>query len=225
MDRPSLIKSVYQGSLLPGGAILPIPYNDWGLTKEDVAKLPGWGDPAKDKEAARKLLAEQGYGPANPLRVPVSTRAIDVYIDVAQWMIDQLKQVGIEGTLEQFETGVWQPKMMRRDFVIATNLTGVGVEDPDANFFENFVCGSSRNYTDYCNKEVEELILRQSRETNRARRLELVRDIDRRLQFDGARPIMGHILDYFLMWPYVKGLVPHNNIYNYGRLQDVWLDK
>ena len=225
MDRPSLIKTVYQGALLSGGAIMPPPYSEWGLPKDELSKLPGWGDPSKDKAAARKLLAEAGYGPNNPLKIPVSTRAIDVYVDVAIWMIDQLKQVGIEGTLEQYETGVWQPKMQRRDFIMATNLTGIGAEDPDANYFENYLCGSTRNYTDYCNKDVEALIERQSQEINRKKRLELVREIDRKLQNDGARPILGHILDYYLFWPYVKGLVPHNNIYNYGRLQDVWLDK
>lgn len=31
--------------------------------------------------------------------------------------------------------------------------------------------------------------------------------------------------EYFAQWPYVKNLVPHNALYNYGRMQDVWLDK
>ena len=26
-------------------------------------------------------------------------------------------------------------------------------------------------------------------------------------------------------WPYVKNLVPHNSLYTYGRMQEVWLDK
>jgi len=29
----------------------------------------------------------------------------------------------------------------------------------------------------------------------------------------------------YTQWPYVKNLVPHNALYNYGRMQDVWLDK
>ena len=32
-------------------------------------------------------------------------------------------------------------------------------------------------------------------------------------------------LDYFPTAPFVKNLVPHNNIYNYGRMQEVWLDR
>ena len=52
-----------------------------------------------------------------------------------------------------------------------------------------------------------------------------VADIQRKLEVDAARPVMGWGLDFFAQWPYVKGLVPHNNIYNYGRLQEVWLDR
>ena len=225
MDRPTLIKTVYQGGLLPGGTLLPPPYGEWGLSAAQVRKLPGWGDPEKDKAEARKLLAEAGYGPSNPLKVEVDTRAIDVYVDVAIWMIDQLKQVGIQGTLAQFETGVWHPKLTRGDYLIATNLTGVAPDDPDADFFENYTCSSQRDYTFYCNPEVEALILKQSQEGNTKQRLDLVHEIDRRLQYEGAKPILGHIMDYMMYWPYVKGLVPHNNIYNYGRMQDVWLDK
>jgi peptide/nickel transport system substrate-binding protein len=225
LDRPSLIKSVYRGGLLPSGANLPPPYGEWGLPESALSSLPGWGDPVKNKAEARKLLAEAGYGPSNPLKITVSSRSVDSYVDVAVWMISQFQEVGIEAKLETFETTVWYSKLARRDFVIATNLTGPGAEDPDANYFENYLCGSARNYTDYCNKEVEEMIFKQSQETNKKKRIELVRAIDLRLQEDGARPILGEIIDYFMAWPYVKGLVPHNNIHNYSRMQDVWLDR
>ena len=60
---------------------------------------------------------------------------------------------------------------------------------------------------------------------DQAKRARLVRDIDMRLQLEGARPIMGWRTFYFLHWPYVKNLVAHQSIYNIGRLQEVWLDK
>jgi len=31
--------------------------------------------------------------------------------------------------------------------------------------------------------------------------------------------------EYFAQWPHVRNLVAHNSLYNYGRMQDVWLDK
>jgi hypothetical protein len=53
----------------------------------------------------------------------------------------------------------------------------------------------------------------------------LVQEIDKRLQLDGARLILGWSKEYVVMWPYVKNLIPHQSIYNYGRMQEVWLDK
>ena len=32
-------------------------------------------------------------------------------------------------------------------------------------------------------------------------------------------------LDYFTVWPHVKNFIPQQSIYNFGRLQEVWLDK
>jgi hypothetical protein len=31
--------------------------------------------------------------------------------------------------------------------------------------------------------------------------------------------------EYFAHYPHVKNLVPHNALYNYGRMQDAWLDR
>ncbi|HUJ74591.1 MAG TPA: ABC transporter substrate-binding protein, partial [bacterium] len=225
LDRKSMIQSVLQGGAVEGAANIPPPYGKWGIPAADLVKFPGYGDPEQNKAEARKLLAEAGYGPDHPLEITVETRAIDIYIDTAVWVIDRLKQVGIVGHLEQFETGVWHPKLTRKEFTLATNLTGVGSDDPDANFYENYACGSSRNYSGYCNQEVMDLINKQSAETNAKKRLALVREIDGRLQEDGARPILAHRIDYMMMWPYVKGIVPHQSIYSYGRMTDAWLDK
>ena len=72
-------------------------------------------------------------------------------------MVSELKQVGVEATLKQIETAQWHPMVARREFQIGANLTGLGVDDPDANFYEKYACGSSRNYGDYCNEEVARL--------------------------------------------------------------------
>ena len=225
LDRRAYVRGPRQGGVTPGGAMLPAPYGVWGLPPAELTKLPGMGDPAKQKAEAKKLLAEAGFGPNNPLSVSVATRAVAMYVDVASWMVDQLKQVGIEATLEQIETGVWHPKMTRRDYQVALNLTGIGPDDPDANLFENYKCGSPRNYSDYCSVEIDKLIDEQSETVDVKKRLALVHEIDKRLQLDGARPILGWINAYVVMWPYVKNLFPHQSIYNYSRMQEVWLDK
>jgi peptide/nickel transport system substrate-binding protein len=113
----------------------------------------------------------------------------------------------------------------RGDYQIGANLTGLGTDDPDANFYENYACGSPRNYSQYCNEEVMKLFDRQSQELDPKKRLEMVVAIQKRLEQDAARPILAQRLDYFAHWPHVKGLVPHNNVYNFSRFQDVWRDK
>jgi len=225
LDRAAMIKSVHQGLAVPSGANQPPPYGYWGLNAKDLAKLPGYGDPAKNKAQSRKLLASLGYTQQKPLKVTVSTRAIAIYVDVATWVIDQLKQVGIDSTLEQVETGNWHAKVARRDFDLALNLTGVAPDDPDSNFYENYACGSERNYSDYCSEEVTKLFDKESSETDVKKRLKLIQQIDARLQNEVARPILSNRLDYFAMWPHVKNLVAHHSIYNFHRYQEVWLDK
>jgi peptide/nickel transport system substrate-binding protein len=113
----------------------------------------------------------------------------------------------------------------RREFLIGANLTGLGVDDPDANFYENYACGSSRNYGDYCNEEVTRLIDQQSQEIDQKKRLALVWQIQKKLEEDAARPTMGWRTDRFAHYPYVKNLIPNQVTYNCCRLQEVWLDK
>ena len=58
------------------------------------------------------------------------------------------------------------------------------------------------------------------------KRKKLVWEIDRKLQEDGARPIIFHTINATCWQPQVKGLTTMvNSIYNGWRLEDAWLDK
>jgi peptide/nickel transport system substrate-binding protein len=225
IDRRGLIKGVHQDGAVPAVAMMPRPYGVWGVLDRDLVTLPGYGKPADMKEKARKLLAEAGYGPGKPLRVEMVTRAIAVYVDMASFVINELKQVGIEATLKQVETAQWHPMATRGDYQIGANLTGLGVDDPDANFYENFACGSPRNYSFYCNEQVMKMIDQQSMELDPAKRLALVVAVQKQIELDAARPTLDQRLDYFTVWPHVKNMVPHHNIFNFGRMQNVWREK
>ncbi len=225
IDRRAYVQAVRQGGAAIGASMLPRPWGVWGLAPEDLAALPGSGDPAKQKAEARQLLAEAGFGPGRPLRFAVSTRSIVQYVDMAAFVIDQLKQIGIDSNLDLVESAVWFAKLTRGDYEMGANLTGVSVDDPDANFYENYVCGSPRNYAQYCNPDVDRMIDEQSQMLDQVKRRRLVAEIQKRLELDGARPILGWSNDYYAMWPYVKNLIPHQSVYNYARFQEVWLDR
>jgi len=55
----------------------------------------------------------------------------------------------------------------------------------------------SRNYSRYCDDELSRLIDRQSQELDPARRLALVREIQRRLEDAAVRPVLDWRLDYY----------------------------
>jgi peptide/nickel transport system substrate-binding protein len=225
IDRRTYTQTVHRGAAVIGASLAPKPWGVWGLLDRDLNQLPGYGGAAAGRAQARKLLAEAGFGPSNPLKVELVTRAIAIYLDFAGFVVSDLKQVGVEATLKQIDTAQWHPMVTRREFQIGANLTGLGVDDPDANFYENFSCGSPRNYGDYCNEEVGRLIDQQSQEIDLPKRVALVAQIQKKLEEDAARPTMGWRTDRFAHYPYVKNLILNQVTYNCCRLQEVWLDK
>jgi peptide/nickel transport system substrate-binding protein len=222
IDRRGLINAVHQGGAVPGASMQPKPYGVWGLADQALASLPGYGKPEEMKARAKKLLAEAGITPQNPLRVEMVTRAIAIYVDMASFVINELKQVGIEASLKQIETAQWHAMATRGDYQIGANLTGLGVDEPDANYYENYACGSPRNYSQYCSEQVMKMIEQQSQELNPQKRLQMLAAIQKQIEEEAPRPILDWKLDYFTVWPHVKNLVPHDNIYNFGRMQEVW---
>jgi peptide/nickel transport system substrate-binding protein len=226
IDRRALIQAVHQGGAAVGASLAPKPWGFWGLGEKDLLGLPGYAaQPADEKTKARKLMAEAGYSQEKPLKVEIATRSIAIYVDMASFVINELKQIGIDATLKQIETAQWHPMATRGEYQIGANLTGIGPDDPDANFFENYACGSPRNYSQYCSEEVMKLVDQQSQELDPKKRLAMVYTIQRKLEADAARPILDWKIDYFTVWPHVKNLIPHQSIYNFGRMQEVWSDK
>jgi peptide/nickel transport system substrate-binding protein len=227
LDRKAFIDTINEGKADIGGAMLPPPEGIWGMPTEMLMTLPGY-DPnvAKNRKEARKIMEDHGYGPDNRLAITVSTRNIPQYRDPAVILIDQLKQIYIDGNLEEIDTVNWYPKVMRKDFTVGLNLGENGLDDPDQTFYENFACGAERNYTGYCNRELEKEFDRQSMEADPEKRKHLVWEIDRQLQEDGARPMIYHNRAATCWYPRVKGLtLMVNSIYNGSRYEDLWLDR
>ena len=226
LDRDAFIRILSEGEGQMGGAMLPPPDGVWGLPKEKLQGLIGYGDVEKAREEARALMKEAGYGPDKRLKLKVSTRNIATFKDPAVILIDQLKQIWIDAELEIIDTSVYYNRVFKKDYVVALNLTGSAVDDPDVTLFEGYACGSLRNYNNYCNPEMTKLFEEQSRETDRKKRQEMVWEIDRKLQEDVARPIISHGRIAGCWQPQVKNVTLHiNSIYNNWRFEDVWLDR
>ena len=177
-------------------------------------------------EYVAMIMQKLGYGPDKHLAIKVTVRNIPTYRDPAVILVDQLKEIWIDAELDTIETSTWFPKLARKDYQIGVNNTGSAVDDPDQQFFENYACGSERNYTGYCNKDLEAMFVAQSTTADQDKRKHLVWDIDKKLQEDGARPIVYHTRLGTCYQPAVRGLtVMVNSQYNGWRMEDVWLDR
>jgi len=227
IDRKSFIDILAEGQGDIGGAMQPLPAGQWGLPTEMLQTLPGYGpNVEKNREEARKIMSGLGYGPDKHMTVKVSARNIPIFRDPAVVLIDQLKQIWIDGELDPVDTANWFPKVARHDYQVGMNNTGSGVDDPDQMFYENYGCGSERNYTGYCNRDLEQLFEKQSMEPDQEKRKRLVWDIDKKLQEDGARPIVYHFRMATCWQPQVKNVtIMVNSQYNGWRMEDWWLDR
>ena len=207
--------------------MLPAPEGVWGMPPEELSKLPGYDpDVAKNRVEARNIMQRLGYGPDKRLPVTVSTRNIPPYRDAAVILIDQLKEIYIDGVLDPVDTTQWYPRILRKDYTVGLNVTEAGVDDPDQQFYESYVCAAERNYTGYCSAEVDQLIDRQSSEPDTGKRQQIVWEIERKLAEDAARPALFYPMSAACWQPYFKGhTMMVNGNYNGWRLEDAWLDK
>jgi peptide/nickel transport system substrate-binding protein len=187
--------------------------------------LPGY-DPRCGKEpgSGARIDENLGYGSDKHLAVTVSTRNLAPYRDPAVIFIDQLKQIYMDGVLDPVDTTDWYPKVMRKDYTVGLNITETAVDDPDPAFYENYVCGAMRNYTGYCNPELDKMVDEQSAMSDVAKRKQWCGRSNRswptttrgRSSFTRAPP---------LLLPEGQGPVTQaNSIYNGQRFEDLWLD-
>ena len=227
LDRKEFVRST-QGDGRLGGIMMSPPYGNWGLAPEQLANVPGYGkDVERNRTEARKLMAELGYGPNKKLKTTYIVRlATPNYLMGASLIADQLRSIYIEGDIEQKEYTVFTGAILKGAYTMAFQTTSAAIDDPDVVLYEGYNCASIRNYTKYCNREVEAKIDEQSATVDPVKRKKLVQALDLFLQQDVARATLYQSVSTSCWHPYVKGYVrAANSIYTHNRMEDVWLDK
>jgi peptide/nickel transport system substrate-binding protein len=227
LDRKAFVDILTEGQGEIGAVMQPPPGGLWGMPPELLKTLPGYDpDVKKSRTQARQIMEKLGYGPDKHLAVTVSTRNISGYRDPAVILIDQLKEIYIDGVLDPLDTTQWYPKLMRKDYTLGLNITETAVDDPDPAFYENYVCRAMRNYTGYCNPKVDKMVDQQSVISDVEKRKQVVWAIEKQLAEDDVRPILFYPRAANCYYPKVRGLVTQaNSIYNGQRFEDLWLDR
>jgi peptide/nickel transport system substrate-binding protein len=227
VDRKAFVDIIDDGVGHIGANMMPPPEGVWGMPPEVLRTLPGYDpDVEKNRAEARAIMQKLGYGPDKHLTTKLSTRNIPAWRDPAVLLGSQLKEIWIDTELDIVDTAQWYPKVARKDYTVGAVPMETGVDDPDQMFYENYVCGAARNYTGYCNPELDKLVNQQSMESDRGKRKAIVWQIERVLADAAVRPVLFYPVGATCEQPYVKGLtIMTNSIYNEWRMEDVWLDK
>ena len=227
LDRQAYIDIITGGKDSIAGNMMPLPEGVWGMPHDMLVKLPGYSpDVAGQQTEARKIMLSLGYGPTNRLKVKVSTRDFATYRDPAVIFVDQLNKVHFDAELEVIESSIWHNRLTKKDYTVALNTSGVGIDDPDAVLKGAYACNSEANYTQYCTPEIDKLLDEQSQQADIDKRKAIVWEIERKLAEDVARPIVYHNRSGTCWHAHLKGHVHHeNSIYSNWRFDHIWLDK
>ena len=177
IDAEAAIKLLHEGQGYT--AAFMDSNGSWGLPREELAKLPGFGpDVAKNRTEAKRLLAEAGY--PDGFKVTMGVRQISGVEEYAIFLKDQFERIGVSATLRTIETAEAYAMLEKGDYQVfpwATTLAAL--DDPDAVYAEHLTCAAPRNYQKLCIPEVDALFAKQSEELDPVKRRQLVNEMEK----------------------------------------------
>ena len=225
IDRHEIASRAYDGFILPCVLLPKEGFGDYALPLEEVLQAPGC---RKDKEAdlaeAKKLVAKHH---PDGIDIEVSIRSVGNYVDVASIVIQQLKKINIRGTLKTWESAAGFAAWARGDFtLIGIQATAMTFMDPSAPFTLLWTTNAPRNYGKLKLAELDEMHDKGLRELDKAKRIELYHQMQRRV-LAGETPTinLGWGTGPWFMGAKVKGWAPGPTVYDNASYHGVWLDK
>jgi peptide/nickel transport system substrate-binding protein len=222
IDRKALIESVYEGV---GAMNPPVPagLKEWSVPFDKL------GDGAKyytyDPAEAKKLLAAAGYPNGFPGPMCFTTYGSTLLVDIMQLVTKDLKAVGIDAKIDQKEYGAYISTCFYGKFDSMTLGPQTGFLEPDNFLFGQYYPEELKNQSHINDSVVADMLVRQRRTFDVAKRREMIFDIQRYLAKQQYYVQLPSGV-YIGVWEgALKNYAP-NMGYDYGgRLQAAWLDR
>jgi peptide/nickel transport system substrate-binding protein len=222
IDRQGILDATAEGV---GAFNPPVPaaLKDWSLP---IAQL---GEGAKyyayDPAEARRLLAAAGYPNGFPGSICFATYGSTTLVDTMQLVIKSLKDVGIDAKLDQKEYGAYVAscRFGKYDSMAFGPLTPF--LEPDNFLYGQYYPGEMRNRSHVNDPVLNDLLVRQRRTADVARRRDVLHEIQRHL---AKQQYYVHVPSgvYVAVWDGALKNYGPNLGYDYGgRLLAAWLDR
>ena len=222
IDRKVIIESAYEGV----GAInppVPAALREWSIPLDKL------GEGAKfykhDPAEAKRLLAAAGYPNGFPATMCFTTYGSPVLVDIMQLVQKDLKTVGIDVKIDQKEYGAYIATCFYGKFDSMTFGPQTGFLEPDNFLFGQYYPEELKNQSHINDPVVADMLVRQRRTLDPAKRREIIYDIQRHLAKQQYYVQMPSTV-YVAVWEgAVKNYGP-NMGYDYGgRLMAAWLER
>lgn len=203
IDREAISKNVLKAGQVPAGAFVPpgVPATAGG----DFSTVE-YFNPKGNVEEAKKLLAEAGYPDGKGF--PTITFLYNTgqqHQDVAQAVQDMWrKNLGINIELANQEWKVFQVTRTNKDYMIARDGWIGDYMDP-MTFLELFTSVSGNNNPGYSNPQFDAKITAAKKETDAAKRDQLMRDAEAILMNDMPIIPIYYYVNVAMIKDYVKG--------------------
>ena len=222
IDRQGLIDATYEGA---GAVNPPVPaaLRDWTIPMDQLGEGARWYkyDPAE----AKKLLAAAGHPNGFPASICFTTYGSTVLIDQSQLLLKNLKDVGINATLDQKEYGAYISSCFYGNFPSMTYGPQTPFLEPDTFLYGQYYPGQPRNQSHINDPQVADLLVRQRRTFDVAKRREVIFEIQRYLARQQYYVQMPSGV-YIGVWDAALKNYGPNVGYDYGgRLLAAWLDR
>ncbi len=226
VDRWGGSKALSQIAFIePVGALMR-PGSPFAMPESELVKLAGYGrDITAARAQARKLLAEAKV--PEGFEFTLKNRNIQMpYQYVGVFLIDQWRQIGLNVRHVVQETAPYFADMRAGNFEASVDFNCDSYDDPDQQL-QKFISAdkSPINNGGYIDRTLDRLFLEQSRTQSPEKRLQLVRQFEKRVLDEKAWQM------YVLWWkriiPYwakLKGFIAGPSHYLVD-LEDVWISE
>lgn len=169
VDKESMVIGAVEGV----GTVLHTP-----MAKSTFGWPEDFENREYDVEKAKQLLAEAGYPDGLTMRLLTTESA--TYSKPTEVLQDQLRQIGIDAKIEVMERGAfWDELQTARNYDIA--VTAATASYPDADYIYSTFHGSmvegGRNYANYSNPKLDELLDKGRLSNDQEERKQVYREV------------------------------------------------
>jgi peptide/nickel transport system substrate-binding protein len=175
-DRKGILDATYEGVGVLNPAV-PTALKDWAIPIDRLGEGAQYykHDPAQ----AKKLLAEAGFPNGFQATVSYTTYGWNILVDQVQLLLKYLKDIGIDAKVIQQEYGAYIATTVQGKFESMAYGPQTPFLDPDNFLYGPYMPGEAKNQGHVNDPVLSDMLVRQRRTADTAKRREIIYDIQR----------------------------------------------